>query len=149
MKPRLLAAAVLLMLSVSACGGENTDGDAPDESSQSTQSTKVGSLGSKEADKIATESASRIVVLWARPDVKIEDWAAELRPAMSTVGVSTLSFMDPSILEPAKPEGDARVLSGSDAHARVAVPTTAGEYLVTMSRDASGTAWLVDRVVSP
>ncbi|WP_370617324.1 hypothetical protein [Mumia sp. Pv 4-285] len=149
MKTRLLAAAVLLALTVSACGGGGENDGADPGESASKRSTVTGTLGSDEADAIATEAASRIVALWARPDVAVEEWAAELRPQMSTVGASTLSFMDPTALEPAEPEGEPRVLAGSDAHARVAVPTTAGEYLVTMSRDASGSAWLVDRVVSP
>jgi hypothetical protein len=102
-----------------------------------------------EADTLAKESAERVVTLWARPELPLDQWVAELRPQLSPVALSVLSFVDPSSLKPAKIEGKSRVMAGSPARVVVSVPTSAGEYRVTMSRQTEGTAWVVDRVSSP
>ncbi|MGH1561165.1 hypothetical protein [Mumia sp. DW29H23] len=149
MKTRLLAAVVLVMLAVSACGGGDGSPDEADGATNPSHSVETGTLGSKEADELAKESASRVVVLWARPDVPVEQWTSELRPQLSSVAMSVLSFVDPSSLKAAKPEGEARIMAGSETRVRVAVPTSVGEYKVTMSRDSRGTTWLVDRVDTP
>ncbi|MBW9207427.1 hypothetical protein KV102_08300 [Mumia sp. zg.B53] len=148
MKTRLAAVAVLTMLTVSACSGDDESAGA-DTGGGPSHSVETGSLGSKEADELAMESATRVVTLWARPDVPIAQWTSELRPQLSAVAMSVLSFTDPASLDPAKPEGKPRIMAGSKTRVRVEVPTTAGPYRVTMSRDTDGTNWLVDRVDSP
>ncbi len=149
MRSRLLAAAAILsILVLPGCGGDDSPDDAGARGTPAA-AAETGTLGSDEADTLAKESAERVVTLWARPELPLDQWVAELRPQLSPVALSVLSFVDPSSLKPAKIEGKSRVMAGSPARVVVSVPTSAGEYRVTMSRQTEGTAWVVDRVSSP
>ncbi len=150
MRSRLLAAAAILtILVLPACGADDSPDGAGGAGSKPAAAAETGTLGSEEADTLAKETAERVVLLWARPDLPLNQWVAELRPQLSPVALSVLSFVDPSSLKPAEVEGKSRVMAGSPARVVVAVPTTAGEFRVTMSRETEGTAWVVDRVSSP
>ncbi|MFD1824563.1 MULTISPECIES: hypothetical protein [Mumia] len=149
MRSRLLAAAAIVtILTLPACGADDSPDDAGGAKTPAA-AAETGTLGSDEADALAKESAERVVLLWARPDLPLAQWVAELRPQLSPVAVSVLSFVDPSVLKPAKVDGESHVMAGSASRVVVAVPTTAGEYRVTMSRETKDAAWVVDRVSSP
>lgn len=80
----------------------------------------------------------------------VEEWWPELEPLMNVNGAAIYALVDPELIVPADITGDPRLSSTpSPYYVEISVPTTAGDYVVSLTRDAQGAGWLTERLLQP
>jgi hypothetical protein len=87
---------------------------------------------------------------YARPDLSARAWWAGLRPYLTADAQAAYAGTDPRAITVTGVTGPARLTpASSPSLARVAIPTSAGSYLLLLTRSVHRRDWLVTRIVTP
>jgi len=123
----------------------------PEENDDELQT--LGPLGQlTEQDKADTRRrAVDFLRAYTATDQDPAAWWAGVQPLLSPAAAEDYSYVDPAEVPTlSTPTGDVRVLpDGSSSLVQVQVPTSIGDYVVTLARDGSTSPWLVARADSP
>ncbi|MBG6240206.1 hypothetical protein IWX78_003201 [Mycetocola sp. CAN_C7] len=100
-----------------------------------------------EAGAAAAEAAVRVVQTFGQPELTPEAWMEAMYPVLSTKGATAYLHTDPANIPVTAVVGEPAVLTGLTAtYAIVDVPTDAGLYTVTLTRDDEDSPWLAERI---
>lgn len=101
------------------------------------------------AEQGALAAGQSVMQAWFDP-VPAQQWWAQLGPLMNVNGAAIYATVDPELIAPATLTGDPSVTAApSPYYAEISVPTTAGVYVVSLTRDSQGAAWLAERLLQP
>jgi hypothetical protein len=100
-----------------------------------------------EAEEAAAEAAVRVVQTFGQPELTAEAWMEAMYPVLSAKGATAYLHTDPANIPVTAVVGEPVVLTGLTAtYAIVDVPTDAGVYTVTLTRDDESGPWLAERI---
>lgn len=138
----LTAAGGALSLALSACGSPDV------EPEQETETTTAAADDVAETKPI--DIATAALTAYCSTDREQDEWKAGLEPYLSPRGRSVYSNTDVSRINACtvkEPVGDPE----TDGNLRqyVTIGTDAGEWLVTLARDAESDPWRVDAFTPP
>src|SRR5205823_2273695 len=98
----------------------------------------------------AVDAATRVMRMFARPDLSRQYWFRELSPLLSPAAAQAYAGTDPGRVPAHRVTGAAELLPSTSGYiARVAVPTDLGRYTVTLSRKQQSGPWLAERLQPP
>ncbi len=87
---------------------------------------------------------------YALPDLSARAWWAGLRPYLTADAQAAYAGTDPARIPTVAVTGPARLTpASSPSLARVTIPTSAGSYLLLLTRGTYRREWLVTRIVAP
>lgn len=151
-----LASVVVASIVLTGCASPTASQDvsptAP--SSPSTSAPPVGGTEgdllpttSPEAETDAADAAQRVVETFGQPELTADAWMDAMYPVLSQKGATAYLGTDPANIPVTGVTGEPTVLTGLTAtYALVEVPTNAGIYTVTLTRDDAGSPWLAERI---
>lgn len=162
MRSRPLAVLFLTVLALTGCAsttpGSSVSVPPPASPQASTpQASTARPTGGTEGDVLPTTSpeeeaaaaqaAVRVVQTFGQPELTPEAWMEAMYPVLSTKGATAYLHTDPANIPVTAVVGEPTVLTGLTAtYAIVDVPTDAGLYTVTLTRDAEDSPWLAERI---
>lgn len=161
MKPRPLAALaltslVLALIALTGCASPSPGQDASPSvpPATSTSPPPVGGTEgdllpttSPEAETAAAHAAQRVVETFGQPELTADAWMDAMYPVLSQKGATAYLGTDPANIPVTAVTGGPTVLTGLTAtYALVEVPTNAGMYTVTLTREDAGSPWLAERI---
>ena len=155
MTSRPLAIFFLAVLALSGCGSTTAGSSVsvPPPTSPSTPQPTGGTEGdllpttSPEEEAAAAQAAVRVVQTFGQPELTPEAWMEAMYPVLSTKGATAYLHTDPANIPVTAVVGKPTVLTGLTAtYAIVDVPTDAGLYTVTLTRDDDNSPWLAERI---
>lgn len=115
--------------------------------------TTTPTLPTSEAEALedARVRGADALALYLRPAVDAETWLVELTPYLATEAYELAAATDPATLPAVEVFTDrAAIVEGATSvTAIVLVPTSAGDWHVSMRRDAAGGPWLVSAFLPP
>lgn len=95
----------------------------------------------------ALEAAATIMEAFARPELDPDEWMDAMYPLLTQAGADAYIGTDPSRIPELQLTGTGHIIEGSTEVALIVeVPTTAGPYLVSLSRPSIDSNWLADRI---
>ncbi|AWB88136.1 hypothetical protein [Mycetocola zhujimingii] len=99
------------------------------------------------AEEAAAQAAVVVVETFGQPELTADAWMEAMYPVLSPKGATAYLHTDPANIPVTAVTGDPTVLTGLTAtYAIVDVPTNAGVYTVTLTRDDENGAWLAERI---
>lgn len=99
------------------------------------------------SQKAAISAAEKVVTAFGRPGLDYQTWINDLYPLMTQTGAAAYEDTDPDNVPVHQVTGPGTILPGStDVALIVKVPTDAGLYTVSLSRQTSTAPWLADRI---
>lgn len=157
MRSRPLAVLFLAVLTLTGCDSTtwgSSERVLPSDSSQaSTPQPASGTEGdllpttSPEEEAAAAQTAVRVVQTFGQPDLAPEAWMEAMYPVLSTKGATAYLHTNPANIPVTAVVGEPTVLTGlTVTYAIVDVPTDAGPYTVTLTRDDEDRPWLAERI---
>ena len=95
----------------------------------------------------AISAAEKAVTAFGRPGLDYQTWINGLYPLLTQTGAAAYEDTDPANVPVHQVTGAGTILPGSTEVALIVkVPTDAGPYTVSFSRQSSTAPWLADRV---
>lgn len=160
MKPRPLAVIALTVIALTGCASPAPGQDAARATPPATSTTPLptpppvgGTEGdvlpttSPEAETVAARAALRVVEIFGQPELTADAWMEAMYPVLSQKGATAYLGTDPANIPVTGVAGEPTVLTGLTAtYALVDVPTNAGIYTVTLTRDEESSPWLAERI---
>ena len=157
MRSRPLAALFLAVLALTGCDSTASGSNVSVPPSASPSTSTPQSTGGTEGDLLpaippeqkaaAAQAAVRVVQTFGQPELTPEAWMEAMYPLLSTKGATAYLHTDPANIPVTAVVGKPTVLTGLTAtYAIVDVPTDAGLYTVTLTRDDDNSPWLAERI---
>lgn len=95
----------------------------------------------------AISAAEKVVTTFGRPNLDYQTWINGLYPLLTQTGAAACEDTDPANVPVHQVTGAGTIMPGSTNVALiVTVPTDAGPYTVSLSRQSSTAPWLADRI---
>lgn len=98
----------------------------------------------------AIEVGTKVMELYARPDVPADQWLRDLSEYLTFDATQAYQYVDPQNVPIRKVTGEANLTPASgDTVARVNVPTELGGYLVIVVRNDEHPNWEAEQIIPP
>lgn len=98
-----------------------------------------------ESEAAAIEAAENLLATFAQPTLPYEQWWAAFEPLLTAEAALTYTYVDPANIQPAEITGTGTLTSDPESTAylaEVSVPTTDGDWLISLSRADGEAEWL-------
>ncbi len=100
-----------------------------------------------DSQEAAIDTAEKAVTAFARPDLSYDEWINGLYPYLTQTGAAAYEDTDPALVPVRQVTGAGTILPASTEVALIVqVPTDAGPYNVSLSRQSPDAPWLADRI---
>lgn len=124
------------------------EGEVPDLHQEESAEPFVPAVWDAVAEQDALAAGRSVMQAWLT--TASDQWWPTLEPLMNVNAAEVYSSVDPERIAPATISGEPTIASApSPYYVEVTVPTSGGNYVVSLTRDEAGAPWLAERLYQP